>query len=198
MKAFEFFGLDESASREDVILKYSELKSKFSMERYEIGEAGEAAAKNLDLLEVYYKELLARFSGAESRNRGDFSDIENLIKRGDLRGAQEALDAVSDRTGQWHFLQSIVYYKQNWFLESKKQLEFALNLEPDNPKYRESYEKLVNIIASNKIRPEDLRTKEQSTAGAQYGNGTASPCTGNCCCDLCLAQSCCQCMGGCC
>ena len=201
MKAYEFFGLDESASKQDVQIRYMELKNKFSSERFEVGEAGEQAAENLDLLEVYYKDIMSRFTKHESKRAfgSDLGGVEELIRNNDLINAQIALDGITDRTGQWHFLQSIIFYKQNWFLESKKQLEFALALEPDNQKFRESYERLVNIMASNKIRPEDLRTKEQNTQqGFERKNGNISPCTGDCCCDLCLANACCQCGFGCC
>ncbi|KAI4453121.1 tryptophan--trna ligase mitochondrial [Holotrichia oblita] len=191
---------NENASKQEVLARYAELKSKFSKERFEIGEKGENAAKNLDLLEIYYKDILSHFDKEENVQQfgSNFGGLEEVIRQGDLTKAQLMLDAITDRNGQWHFLQSIVFYKQNWFLESKKQLEFALALEPHNQKFKESHDRLVNIIASNKIKPEDLRTKEQSTSsGFESHPGSASPCTGNCCCDLCLAESCCQCAGCC-
>ena len=200
MKEFEFFSLDENASKADVQMRYMELKHKFSSERFEVGEVGENAARNLDLLEIYYKEIMSHFGRQESAKQfgSDLGGIEEVIRQNDLSKAQLMLDAITDRTGQWHFLQSIVFYKLNWFLESKKQLEFALALEPDNQKFQESYNKLVNIIASSKIKPEDLRSKEQSTSsGFERNQGSISPCTGNCCCDLCLADACCQCTGCC-
>jgi hypothetical protein len=198
VKAFEFFGLDENAAKADVQIRYMELKGKFQSERFEIGETGELAAKNLDLLEVYYKELLETFGKAEAKDRygSEYGEIERVIQSGDLTRAQELLDNIHNRTGEWYYMQSIVYYKQNWFLESKKQLEFAMNMSPDNMKYKDSYDKLTNIIASKQVRPEDLRTTSQPAGGPTVNNGSGSPCTGNCCCDLCVADTCCECMGG--
>lgn len=105
------------------------------------------------------------------------------------------LDNLTPRTAEWHYLQSIVFYKKNWFLESKKQLEFALSLDPQNMKYKNSLEKLNKILASNAVPPEQMRTT--SGAGGQRlyraaGNGT---CTGSCCGDVCLANLCCECCG---
>ncbi|MBR2372196.1 MAG: hypothetical protein IKA90_04945, partial [Clostridia bacterium] len=115
---------------------------------------------------------------------------------GDLSGAQRTLDEISARDGEWHYLQSIIYYKQNWFLECKKQLEFAMAMDSTNPKYRNSYDKLTKIMASKTVKPEDLRSKEQSTQGQPVQTGIPT-CTGNCCCDMCLANSMCNCMSSC-
>ena len=49
-----------------------------------------------------------------------------MIKSGELTEAQQKLDDIPVHDGEWHYLQSIVFYKKNWFLESKKQLEYAL------------------------------------------------------------------------
>ena len=109
------------------------------------------------------------------------------LQNGDINKAQEMLDNLTPRTAEWHYLQSIVFYKKNWFLESKKQLEFALSLDPQNMKYKNSLEKLNKILASNAVPPEQMRT-----TSALAGNGT---CTGSCCGDVCLANLCCECCG---
>ena len=117
------------------------------------------------------------------------------LQNGDINKAQEMLDNLTPRTAEWHYLQSIVFYKKNWFLESKKQLEFALSLDPQNMKYKNSLEKLNKILASNAVPPEQMRTTS-APAGNGYtapaGNGT---CTGSCCGDVCLANLCCECCG---
>ena len=117
------------------------------------------------------------------------------LQNGDINKAQEMLDNLTPRTVEWHYLQSIVFYKKNWFLESKKQLEFALSLDPQNMKYKNSLEKLNKILASNAVPPEQMRTTS-APAGNGYtapaGNGT---CTGSCCGDGCLANLCCECCG---
>ncbi|MFR6640254.1 MAG: hypothetical protein ACLUSP_01965 [Christensenellales bacterium] len=40
------------------------------------------------------------------------------------------LDSINDRDGQWHYYQSIVYYKREWLTESKRQLEEAIACDP--------------------------------------------------------------------
>ncbi len=194
---FEFFGLDTNADRQTLDQKYNQLKAEFKEKRFLEGEEGEQAARNLGYIEVYYEQACDYIA---KRDMGDsesvYLRVENLIKSGDLSGAQRTLDEISARDGEWHYLQSIIYYKQNWFLESKKQLEFAMAMDSANPKYRNSYDKLTKIMASKTVRPEDLRSREESTQGQPVQTGIPT-CTGNCCCDMCLANSMCNCMSSC-
>jgi hypothetical protein len=52
------------------------------------------------------------------------------------------LDSFNERTAEWHYLQAVVYYQKNWINESKKQLEIAIEMDPDNQKYRGAYGKM--------------------------------------------------------
>jgi hypothetical protein len=79
----------------------------------------------------------------------DFIEIEKLIKDGSIDLAQQKLDDINERTAEWHYLQSVVFYKKNWTNESKKQLEIAMNMEPYNTKYSTAYEKLKKKMEYN-------------------------------------------------
>ena len=72
-----------------------------------------------------------------------------------------------------------------------------MSMDSSNPKYRDSYDKLTKIMASKTVSPEELRSKEESTQGQPVGGTGVPTCTGNFCCDLCLANSCCNCMSSC-
>ena len=85
--------------------------------------------------------------------------MEELIKDGNIQDAQRVLDGFNERGAQWHYLQSVVFYRKNWMNESKKQLEIAIQLEPDNEKYKETYRKLNEKI------------NYDATAGAQNASG---------------------------
>ncbi len=126
-----------------------------------------------------------------------YRKIEDQIKADNLTEAQQLLDDMNERTAEWHYLQSIVYYKKNWYLESKKQLQFALNMEPDNKKYKNSLDKLTKIMSSKTINPEKFTSRDssESRSSASYGAGNGT-CTGTWCGDVCLANMCCNCMSG--
>ncbi|MEG1710715.1 MAG: hypothetical protein RR316_02810, partial [Clostridia bacterium] len=141
---------------------------------------------------------------AEYQNASDneemYKHIEDLIRNDKLPEAQKCLDDMSARTAEWHYLQSIIYYKKNWYLESKKQLEFALNLDPKNQKYQNAMDKLTKIMANKTVNPESFSSKEQ-TGQAGYAprtEGGSNTCTGSCCGDMCLANMCCNCGQSCC
>lgn len=164
---YKILGLSESATDEEIEAAYKNLKEKYSRERFYEGEIGNEAARNLTKVETAYSEITAdrrlhkNASGGGSAE--DFSDIERAIKRGNLSEAQAKLDDVSDRTAEWHYLQSVVFYKKNWINESKKQLEIAMNMEPHNDKYADSYTKLKQKIEFNE--------KQFHSGNAQYDNG---------------------------
>ncbi len=92
----------------------------------------------------------------------NYEDIELLIKKGDVSGAQSKLDDITDRNAEWHYLQSVIFYKKNWMNESKKQLEIALSIEPHNAKYSEDYAKLKQKMEYN---------ERQFKSGNMHDNG---------------------------
>lgn len=204
--AFEILGLPSTATRDEVKDKYNELRKQYLEDRFKPGDEGERAAEKLQELDVAYRDAMDAIDEREQRaNRAanadnatsdngatdDYESIRQQIKDNKLDEAQDALDQIIDRTAEWHYLQSILFYKRNWFLESKKQLEMACQMEPNNKRYKQSLDKLTKILASNTISPDQMRTSSSSTEDSRYyDNGT---CTGNACADCLLCNMCCNC-----
>ncbi len=163
----EILGLSEGATEEDVKSAYETLRTKYLEERFMDGEAGNNAAKMLTKIDTAYAELEKEFKESSSEyGAGDyFARVEALIKEGNLSEAQHLLDGFNERGGQWHYLQSVLFYRKSWMNESKKQLEIAIQLEPDNTKYQEAYRKLNEKINYDK--------NSAGAAGAQQGNQSA-------------------------
>lgn len=217
--AYELLGLLSSATREEVEARYFELRKKYLNDRFLPGEEGEIAAEKLQEIEMAYRDILSEMDERERERfetkaqtsndapkndsasggfSGDFGEIEKFISDNKLDEAQRLLDNSENRNAEWHYLQSILYYKRSWFLESKKQLEFACQMDPENERYKTSLEKLTKILASNTISPDQMRTTSRPTGGGiGAGNGT---CTGSSCGDCLLCNACCNCascMSGC-
>lgn len=204
--AFEILGLPSTATRDEVKDKYNELRKQYLEDRFKPGDEGERAAEKLQELDVAYRDAMDAIDEREQRaNRAanadnatsdngatdDYESICQQIKDNKLDEAQDALDQIIDRTAEWHYLQSILFYKRNWFLESKKQLEMACQMEPNNKRYKQSLDKLTKILASNTISPDQMRTSSSSTEDSRYyDNGT---CTGSACADCLLCNMCCNC-----
>ena len=201
---YKILGLDASATNEEIDLAYNELRKKYQEERFCDGEKGNEAAKNLTKLETAYYEIKeARKNTTMSNNyfEYDFSGIERLIKSGNISAAQSALDDCNERNAEWHYLQSVVFYKKNWMSESKKQLEIAIEMDPSNQKYRSAYGKMN---ARNEQQQQYQQTQNPySRGGASYdqpeqmgGTHACSDCV-SCCytylCIDCLFSLCCGC-----
>lgn len=140
---YEILGVSENATNEEIEARYNELVDKYSKERFLEGEQGNIAAKKLTEVKASYREILEERKETSSGDDGLFSEVSKAIKDGNLKLAQEKLDAFNDRPAEWHYLQSVVFFRKNWNNESKKQLEIAMEMDPGNEKYKTAYDKLV-------------------------------------------------------
>ncbi len=195
---YKILGLDENSTIEEVEARYQSLKAQYQKDRFLEGEAGNEAAKNLTKLEIAYNEIIQDRKYKAEEEKLDLSSVDALIKDGKLDAAQDALDNIFDRNAEWHYLQSVLFYKKNWTNESKKQLEIALELDPSNRKYRDSYEKLIQKINYNERQFRSGNTSYgnqnvDNTSNRQMG-GSACGSMADCCatylCINCLCNSC--------
>ena len=203
--AYEILGLPTSASRDDVEKRYKELSAQYQRDRFLPGVEGEEAAEKMQRLEIAYRDILDNLNDYNGGNddfstqEDDYRDIQDLISANKLNEAQAKLDARTVRNAEWHYMQSILFYKRSWYLESKKQLELACQMEPENQRYKQSLEKLTKILASHTISPDKMRTTSRPTDdGPRVGAGNGT-CTGSTCGDCLMCNLCCncmQCMGG--
>lgn len=197
---YEILNLPESATRQQVEEAYRNLREQYRKDRFETGIKGEEAAEKLQNLEIAYSDLIRRFDSVkhEGGDSDNYEHIKQLIKDGNYDSAQDLLDDCVTRDAEWHYIQSTVFFQKSWYIEAKKQLELSMQLEPNNTKYSQAYDRLTKYLASNTISPDQLRstTRPADEASDVYsGNGT---CTGSCCGDMCLANMCANCIcGGC-
>ena len=195
---FEVFGLTPKASIEEVKEAYDKLRAKYSEDRFLIGEAGNQGARNLMELEEAKAELKRKFArdASETMYGNCLGDIETLIRIGKYSDAQSRLDESNERTAEWHYLQSIIFYKREWLNEAKVQLQMAVNLEPLNQKYRAALQKLEFTIGNPMTNPATLgqHHQQQSFGADPRERGPmdslltccALNCCLNCCCAICF------------
>ena len=194
---YEILGVPENATDEEIERAYKTLKTKYQQDRFLEGEAGNIAARNLTKLETAYEEIKnSRFHDQSYGGRGDYDEIARLIKEGKLDVAQNRLDAYSERDAEWHYLQSVVFYKKNWLNESKKQLEIAISIDANNAKYKESYEKLKAKMqyAENQFHSGNASYSTSAGRGQMGGDecGTMADCCATWCCMNMLCNGCCR------
>ncbi len=186
---YEILQVSETATDEEIKEAYERLKKKYNEERWQDGEAGTEAARKLGRVETAYREIMEE--RAVHDESGLFGEVKTAIRKGDIGKAQSLLDGCDERNAEWHYLQSVVFYKKNWMNESKKQLEIAMKLDPSNERYRTDYEKLK------------ARADYKTQSGAAPASDTSRPVDddqmgGNACVNLfntCVCLNClCNCM----
>lgn len=196
---YELLQVSESATDEEIEASYKALKDKYNEDKWLEGEAGTNAAKMLGKLDAAYAEIMAERKEKKKNTSGSsaFDEVADLIKRGDVSGAQAKLDAFNERNAEWHYLQSVVFYKKNWMNESKKQLEIALQLDPGNAKYRDAYEKLRARADYQQQTGGAPNTDPNVNSGEeQMGGNWCANCANMCytfLCVNCLFNLCCNC-----
>ena len=199
---YKILNISSNATDEEVENAYKSLKEKYSKERFYEGEIGNEAARKLTKVETAYHEIMAsrKVVNDDGKVKYDFSDVEALIKSGDISKAQALLDDVYDRNAEWHYLQSVIFYKKNWINESKKQLEIAVNMEPHNVKYSDDYAKLKQKIEFNERQFKSgnanfnhgAQNDEQNRQmGGSDMNNCLSFCATWCCIDM-MCSLCCR------
>lgn len=195
---FKILNLQEDATDEEIESAYQELKNKYSKDRFLEGEAGNEAAKMLTKLETAYFEITsARKNNAENgeTENMNFSEVEKLIRDNRLNSAQDLLDSYNERNAEWHYLQSVIFYKKNWINESKKQLEIAMSMEPHNNKYSDAYTKLKLKMEYNDRQFQSGNGYNNGYGQSQQMGGTDNSCLTFCatwCCMDMLCSMCCR------
>ena len=195
---YRFLGVDENATDEEIEARYNELKKKFEEDRWLDGEAGNEGAQNLTKLETAYAEIKTARLQKEREETGGSAALEEvaaLLKENKINEAQAKLDAFNERNAEWHYLQSVVFYKKNWTNESKKQLEIALQMDANNQKYKTAYDKLVAKIKSDSDKNFTSYTSDGS--GRRYDDSPRQM-GGDTCIDWCCQMAICNMMLNCC
>lgn len=196
---YEILGVSETSSDEEIGESYRKLKEKYSEERWQEGEAGNRAARMLEKLDAAYEEIMRerREKNRNTDGMNAFEEVTELIKKGDIVGAQEKLDSFNERNAEWHYLQSVVFYRKNWINESKKQLEIAMQMDSGNAKYRDAYEKLRSRAEYTQQTGGATNTNPDPASGGEQMGGTwCANCASFCytyLCINCLFNLCCNC-----
>ncbi|MDD3946968.1 MAG: hypothetical protein PHI19_03925 [Clostridia bacterium] len=203
---FIVLGVDSSVTQSELYEAYKKQRDKYVDKRFQPGAEGAEACERLDEIEIAYREademLKTRFYVSNFDN--SHKEIDDLIRAGKIDDAQKALDSTMERDAEWHFLQSMVYYRRKWHNDAREQLKAAVEMEPNNVKYTEAL-KNFDAKTNEKANYNAHRThvyqegpQERSYRGENYaadnGRAACTPC--NVCSSLICADCCCECMGG--
>lgn len=112
--------------------------------------------------------------------------VYNYLNARRFREALNVLGGIPNRTAEWYYLSAAANAGIGNNIMARDHAGQAVNMEPNNLQYRQFLNQL-----------EWSGQKYQNYPyGSGYGMGGNSCGTGNMCCDLCIADQLCECMGG--
>ena len=110
----------------------------------------------------------------------------NYINSRRFREALNTLDQISERSALWYYLSGSANAGLGNNVLARDHAAQAVNMEPNNLQYRQ----LLNQLEFSS------RRYQNSSVRNRVRHGRIICGTGNFCCDLWLADTCCECMGG--
>lgn len=187
---YSVLGISPSATNDEVKRAYRDLSRKYHPDSYAGNPlSGLAEEKFKEVQEAYNQIMQEReggqsYGGASYRQSQDTSpEMATVYSHINARRYEEALNLlyrIPDRTARWYYLSAAANAGIGNNIQAQNDARTAVNMEPNNPEYRQ----LLN----------QLQWSGQRYQTTQRQSGM--PTTGNCCCDLWIADSCCECMGG--
>lgn len=191
---YSILEISKNATNDEVKKAYRDMSRKYHPDSYAGNPLSELAEEKFkEVQEAYNQIMQERESGyssggtsgswQQSASQSSSQDLTNVYNSINGRRYQEALNLlyrIPGRDGQWYYLSAAANAGLGNNIQAQNDARQAVNLEPNNAQYRQ----LLN----------QLQWSGQRYQGTQRSSGM--PSTGNCCCDLWIADSCCECMGG--
>lgn len=198
MNPYEVLGVSENATQEEIRAAYRELVKKYHPDQYANNPLSDLAQEKLKEINQAYEMLTggaknssggggSYSSGQSSSGRGstgEFARIREMIVRGDINGAEAALNGISNRTAEWHYLYGVVCLRKGWYDQAREYMQTAARMEPNNVEYRAGVSNIYNMSYGY--------GQAYRRAGTQVDTGgLCAVCQGLWC-----ADCCCECAGG--
>lgn len=209
---FVILGIERGASQSEILEAYKKKREYYQAHVFDEGDAGADAARMLELLDNAYQDAMTysheHAAVGGTPDGGDFDLVKTAVREKHIDEAQKLLDDMYYRGAEWHYYQAIVFYEKNWLNESKKQLELAVDMDPENEKYKKALENMKRKIdGTNAFNGQQANGQAGNGQGQQYYSSQrtysqqqAQPSAADGCCTACqcaiCADCCCECLGG--
>lgn len=204
---YEVLGVSPNASDDEIKIAYRELTRKYHPDANVNNPLADLAEEKFKEVQEAYDTIMKEreqgggyrygYGGYGSAGAGQQSsydsagqDVEmqavyNYINSRHFQEALNLLNRMPNRTSQWYYASAYANAGMGNNVLARDHAAQAVNMEPNNVQYRQ----LLSQLEWNSQR-------YQNNPYGGYGSGGQSCGTGNMCCDLCIADQLCECMGG--
>lgn len=201
---YKVLGVSPNATEAQIKEAYRELAKKYHPDKYVDNPLADLAAEKMREINEAYDYLMKnknqnnRTGGSYSNSYGGYNynntssnsnnplnHIRKMVNENRLDEAEAALNSVSVRNAEWHFLMGAVKQKRGWHDMAYQHFARAVQLDPYNAEYRNAY----NTMNAQ-------RGFYTSTSNGYGYNNTSTCCTCDNCTSLLCADCCCEMMGG--
>lgn len=208
---YDVLGVSPSASDDEIKKTYRDLTRKYHPDANVDNPLADLAEEKFKEVQEAYDTIMRErssgssgsysYGGSSSGSSGSYSygggtsqggapdprlqAAVNYINSRRFREALNTLDQIPERSAMWYYLSGCANAGLGNNVLARDHAAQAVNMEPNNLQYRQ----LLNQLDFSS------RRYQSSPYGAGYGGGYSCG-TGNMCCDLCIADQLCECMGG--
>lgn len=199
---YEVLGIREGTDAEGIKRAYKELVKKYHPDQYRNNPLSDLAEEKLKEINEAYDYLMKKVEAQEGargyrqqgepkyRNaqedpgRGYYDQVRMHINMGNVAAAEQILNGISFRGGEWYYLRGLIFMRRGWYNEAVTSLRTAVDMEPGNYEFRDALNRVMNA-----------NRQYQSTVYDRRGYNNGPDLCGLCQCMICT-DCCCECMGG--
>ena len=150
---YKVLEISPNASDEDVKKAYRDLARKYHPDNYHDNPLADLAQEKMKEVNEAYNTILRMRGGGQGGNAGGYSgsrqggqtygggaygQVRAAIARGELRLAEEMLNAAKNRDAEWHFLMGSLCYRKGWLDQARQYIQQAAAMEPGNREYQQA------------------------------------------------------------
>ena len=156
---YEVLGVSPDAGDDEIKRAYRDLARKYHPDNYQNNPLADLAEEKMKEINQAYDAITKGRTGGsgggytsqsysyggsayqqqrQSAGGNVFAQVRQAVNRNDLDGAEQLLQGVPSRNGEWYFLMGSIAYRRGWLDEARQNYQIAGRMDPNNMEYRQA------------------------------------------------------------